>query len=232
MLVIMTGWLKAVIFDFDGLMVDTETPAYAAWSSIYIEHGVSLSLHDWVLCVGTDGGFDPVQHLQTLLGRELDRMALFAEKERRKSLVCQRLGPRPGLLAKLDEAAQLGLPLAVASSSAADWVVPHLERLHLRPRFAAVVTRDDVKRVKPFPDLYLRAAAQLQLTPSQVLVFEDSEPGVRAARAAGMRCIAVPGPITRHLAFVEASARTSFLGELSLAAWAARLALPHEAKTS
>jgi beta-phosphoglucomutase-like phosphatase (HAD superfamily) len=212
--------LKAVIFDFDGLMIDTESPAYAAWSAIYREHGAVLELALWVECVGsTHARFDPVDHLMALTGKELDRAALFADKEGRKAKGCSRLPLMPGVEARIVEARALGLKIAVASSSSSGWVRGHLDRHRLTPRLDLVRTREDVTRVKPFPDLYLSAAAGLGVDPGTCLVFEDSLNGVRAAKAAGARCLAVPNPITRGLDFSAADGVHRSLADVSLEAF-------------
>jgi len=214
--------MQAVIFDFDGLILDTESPAFEAWTEIYRAYGQELPLTEWVKCVGaSDAHFDPVIYLESLLERPLDRVELFAKKDQRKTDIVDTLAPLPGVIARLDEARALGLRLAVASSSSARWVNGHLARLSLADRFDAVRTKDDVSRVKPHPDLYLAAAKALDVAPSACLVFEDSLNGVRAARAAGMRVVAVPGPITRGLDFREADAVAASLADVSLARWLA-----------
>ncbi len=208
--------LQAVIFDFDGLLVDTESPAFAAWSAIYKEHGVALELALWVKCVGaTHEAFDPVTHLASLTGRVHDRAGLFADKERRKADICSRLPLMPGALARLEEARTLGLKVAVASGSSAAWVKGHLERLGILYRFDAVRTRDDVARVKPFPDLILSAAAAMGVAPEACLVLEDSLNGILAAKAAGARCYAIPNDITRALDFSGADGRFASLEAVS-----------------
>jgi putative hydrolase of the HAD superfamily len=210
--------MPALIFDFDGLMVDTEWPAFEAWSAIYREHGAELRLDRWVECVGSSNArFDPVQHLCELTGRTLDGPALVADKERRKASICDALGVMPGVEAQIAAARGLGWKVAVASSSGARWVRGHLERLALTARFDAILTREDVARVKPAPDLYLKAAEVLGVAPAQCVVLEDSLNGVRAAKAAGMRCFAVPNRVTRGLDFAEADAVLASVQELPLA---------------
>ena len=197
--------IKAVIFDFDGLVVDTESPAFEAWSSIYREYDQELSLDLWVQCVGSSTAmFDPITHLASLVGRELDRQALLQEKERRKHAVCLRQPLMPGVLERLEEIKALGLQAAVASSSSRQWIELHTSRLGITGYFAACRTGDDVERVKPSPDLYLAAAQALGEKPQHCLAFEDSLNGVKAAKAAGMACFAVPNQITKHLDFTEA----------------------------
>lgn len=210
--------IDAIIFDFDGLVIDTESPAFDAWSAIYQEHGQTLALAEWVACVGSSyDAFDPVAHLAQLTGKRFDRAAMIADKEARKAAICNRLQPLPGVVDRMDEARDLGLKLAVASSSGRGWIHAHLERLGLTPRLHAVRTRDDVTRVKPHPDLYLAAAAALGVDPARCLAFEDSANGVKAAKAAGMICYAVPNAITRALDFSRADGVVASLAELSLA---------------
>jgi HAD superfamily hydrolase (TIGR01509 family) len=210
--------MQAVIFDFDGLMVDTETPAYEAWSAIYREHGAELALSHWVQCVGAaDLPFDAVAYLAQVTGRSLDRVRLTADKEARKSSVCNQLSPLPGVLDRLAEADALGLPIAVASSSSAEWVHGHLNRLGLMSRFRLTRTRGDVVRGKPHPDLYLSAAAGLGVSPSQCVVFEDSLNGLRAAKAAGARCYVIPNAVTTGCDFSAADGVFSSLAAISLA---------------
>ncbi len=219
--------LSALILDFDGLIVDTEGPAFEAWSAIYREHGVELRLERWVACVGAaDSPFDPVTHLDELLSPRdaaraatLDRLALFADKDARKKVICDAKPPLPGVVPLLDAARRRNLKLAVASSSSRAWVTSHLERVGLLSRFDLIRGREDVPRAKPYPDVYLAAAAGLGVLAAHCLVCEDSLNGVRAAKAAGMRVVAVPNAVTKFLDFSEADARLTSLTELDLGSY-------------
>lgn len=209
--------MKAVIFDFDGLMVDTEWPAFTAWSEIYREHGQTLDLKEWVACVGaTYASFDPVARLAELTGRTFEREALTQDKERRKQEECNRLGALPGVVDRLKEAKDLGVRVAVASSSSLGWVDGHLSRLGIKHHIEMIRTRDHVTRVKPHPDLYLAAADALKVAPADCVVFEDSLNGVKAAKAAGMTCYAIPNRVTHLLDFAEADGRYDSLALVSL----------------
>ncbi len=193
---------RALIFDFDGLIIDTEWAAFEAWSAIYREHGQVLPLELWVLCVGSGYGmFDPVVHLGQLTGESLDRQALIHDKEQRKKQQASLLGPMPGVLDRIREAQLLGLHLGLATSSAAVSVLGHAERLGVLSAFQAVVTADQVKNIKPHPELYQLCAQNLGIEPRECIVFEDSLNGVKAAKAAGMTCIAVPNRVTAGLDF-------------------------------
>jgi HAD superfamily hydrolase (TIGR01509 family) len=210
----------ALILDFDGTMVDTEWPSLLAWRAIYARYGTTLALSDWVACVGGGGSFDPIDHLAQQLGPSvtLDRGALTSERLADK---IRRIGDAPlmeGVAERMDEAAALGWPVAVASSSSADWVSGHLDRLGIRDRIAAVRTRDDVARTKPDPELFLSAAAALSMAPARCVVCEDSLSGIIAAKAAGMFAVAVPNRVTAGLDFTGADLCVGSLAQLSLAA--------------
>lgn len=212
----MTG-MKAVIFDFDGLMVDTEWPAYVAWTAIYQEHGHVLDLKEWVACVGSSyASFDPVKRLEGLTGKTFEREVLIGDKERRKVDECNRLDALPGVVERLKEAKALGIKAAVASSSSLAWVDGHLTRLKLKDHIELIRTRDHVTRIKPHPDVYLAAAEGLNVAPKDCVVFEDSLNGVKAAKAAGMTCYAIPNRVTSQLDFGEADGRYDSLALVSL----------------
>ena len=208
--------IAAVIFDFDGLILDTETPIFEAWRQAYREHGCELALEDWQHALGTHAGFDALEHLERLSGRSLEREPLLERVRERNHRDCEAQRLLPGVAERLAEARALGLGAAVASSSSRAWVTGWLERHGLRPLLGCVCARDDVARVKPAPDLFLLAAARLGVPAAACLVFEDSPNGIHAARAAGMRCVAVPNAVTRSLALPETDLRLESLALLRL----------------
>ena len=120
-----------------------------------------------------------------------------------------------------ERARVVGLKLAIASSSPVDWVRPHIERLGLSSSFDAIATRDDVENAKPAADLYLLATSQLGVDPGEAIAFEDSPAGVASAKAAGLYCVAVPGPMTRSLSLENADATATSLADQSLDEWIA-----------
>ena len=217
--------IQALIFDFDGLLVDTETAAFESWQSIYGDYGHELSLDLWKDAVGrTPGqGFDAAGHLAALVEQPFDRAALIAERLARKRALCARQPLLPGVTQILAEARRLGLPRAVASSSDREWVEGWLRHYGIRDEFDCVRTADDVAATKPAPDLFLSAAACLGMPPGACLVFEDSPNGARGAKAAGMRCVVVPGAITSQLAMPAADLVLPSLEALPLAAIIARV---------
>jgi HAD superfamily hydrolase (TIGR01509 family) len=215
--------LRALIFDFDGLIIDTETPVFDAWQQVYAELEQVLALEVWQQGVGTHRGFDPCAHLEELVGRPLDREAVRDRAHALNRAHHDLLPLLPGVERLIDDARERSLARAVASSSSSGWVTGWLERHRLSARIDVVCARDDVERVKPDPALFLLAAQRLGVPPAQALVFEDSPNGVRAARAAGMRVVVVPNCITGSLAFPEHDARFDSLAQVDLEILAARL---------
>ncbi|CAN5435886.1 HAD family hydrolase [soil metagenome] len=210
--------LKGIIFDFDGLIVDTESAVYEGWRELYVEHGHDLVLGDYVACVGTtrDFDYDPAASLDALVGRGLDWDDLHPRKDRRIREMLERAETLPGVRELLAEAADEGVACAVASSSPHAWVDHWLDRLGLVGSFVSVVCRDDVERAKPAPDLFLRAAQDLGCGTGEVVVLEDSRNGLLAALAAEIRCVAVPNQITGGSNFAGAWKRFESLDGVGL----------------
>jgi HAD superfamily hydrolase (TIGR01509 family) len=210
--------VRALIFDFDGLLVETESPEYVAWQEVYQEHGQDLPLAVWADCVGRPSGwFDPLAYLESLLGEQLNRPELVARQRERVNRIVHAQPLLPGVADYLRDAASLGLGLAVASSSSRAWVTGHLARLSVDACWACIRCREDVQRGKPDPDLYLAALTGLGVAPDEAIAFEDSPNGVLAATRAGLRCVIVPNPLTASLTFSPADLRLSSLAEMPLA---------------
>lgn len=212
--------IRALIFDFDGLILDTETPEYQSLQEIYQEFGHTLLPETWGQVVGGNGSsaFDPLRHLETLVGHPLDLAALSARRRVRDAQIIATSPILPGVEDYLTEARRAGLRLAIASSSPHSWVDTHLARLGLYTTFDAIICVDDVGIAKPDPSLFLRAADTLGVTPDEAIVFEDSPNGVLAAKRAGIFCVAVPNPMTRLLVFDPPDLRLQSLADLSLTA--------------
>jgi len=210
--------IGAVVLDFDGLIVDTETPIFEAWLAAYRRRGHDIGLDLWQHALGTHGGFDPLEHLDSLCHGALDREATLAEVKAATARGCDGQPLMPGVERLLRDAEALGLGRAVASSSSFGWVDGWLRRHGIRDLLQVVVARDDVRRVKPDPELFLLAASRLGVPPAGCLVFEDSPNGMRAALDAGMRCAAVPNALTRPLARPEVDLVLQSLAERPRAA--------------
>ncbi len=210
--------IQALIFDFDGLIIDTELPDYESWQGIYRSYGCELPLQAWGQIVGGTGAsdFDPHSHLEELCGQKLDREEVWISRRKQYLETISEQPVLPGVLEYLDDADRIGLKLAVASSSPENWVRGHLARLGLYQRFAAVKTADDVKRTKPDPELYLVTLENLKLKSDQAIVFEDSPNGVMAAKAAEIFTVAVPNKVTAQLPMPGADIHLDSLAELPL----------------
>ena len=210
--------IRALAFDFDGLILETETPAYQAWVETYREFGHELPKELWLDYIGREGGwFDPLAYLEGLVGPRSDRDAIQERRDRRKTELLSAVGEPAGLRALLTDARARGLRLAVCSSSTPKWVLGHLERLGLRELFDHIQCRDRPDlRAKPAPDLYLAACAGLGVRPDETIAFEDSRNGMLAAQAAGMRCVVVPNELTVAMDLAGADQRFESLAAVSL----------------
>jgi HAD superfamily hydrolase (TIGR01509 family) len=184
--------LAAFVFDFDGLIVDTENPGFISWQEIYQEFGTTLNIDDWRHATGYVGGFDPGIHLERILGHRLDWSQLMPRREARNWELTLQASALPGIEPLLREAKEHRLPVGVASNSENGWVEGGLRRLGLRDYVDAVVTRDMVINPKPAPDIYLKTVQTLHVEPSQAVALEDSEPGCRSAKQAGLKAVAIP----------------------------------------
>jgi HAD superfamily hydrolase (TIGR01509 family) len=208
--------IRALVFDFDGLILETETPAHQSWAEVYREHGHELPMDLWHGYIGSDSGFDPAGHLAALVGEGFDRVATQARRDARKTELIAALDVMVGVRDYIADAKRLGLRLAVASSSSRAWVLGHLERLRLDADWDAVRAREDVARTKPAPDLYLAAVKALGVAPQETVAFEDSLNGIAAAKDAGLLCVAVPNALTAAMDLSRADIRLTSLAETPL----------------
>jgi HAD superfamily hydrolase (TIGR01509 family) len=207
--------IRAFLFDFDGLIVDTEVPSRAGWEHIYREHGHELPPEKWALMVGTVGGWDPMAHLEGLVGTPLERDRITERRREHEFALADAEELRPGILDYLAEARQRGLKRAIVSSADRRWIDRHLARLEQAVGWDTIVTADgDVTRAKPSPELYLEALGRLGVAAAEAIAFEDSPNGVRAAKAAGIFCVAVPNEVTRALGLDEADLVLDSLADL------------------
>ncbi len=209
--------IRALIFDFDGLILETEWPVFQSWQELYQEHNCELSMEWWGTIIGmAPEAADPFDELEKQVGRPLDRTTLAPRRVKRELELIETQPVLPGVLDYLEAARRMGLKLAVASSSSRDWVVGHLERLGLRKYFHVIKTSNDVAHTKPAPDLFLAALDELGLGPDEAVVFEDSPNGILAARQAGLYTVCIPNELTRQLDIRQANLRLESFNELPL----------------
>ena len=211
--------LKALIFDFDGLILDTETPEVLVWQDIYKEHGFELPVDEWEKTVGGYGisTFDPAQNLSTLSQGRLDPVALKARYRLEADAIIHTKPIQPGIMEMIASAKENGLKVSIGSSSPHSWVDTHTQRLGIYDQFDHIICQDDVApgRTKPHPDIYLKALETLQVDKTEAVVFEDSPNGVLASKRAGVFVVAVPNPLTARMN-VQGDLTVSSLAELTL----------------
>jgi len=186
-----------VVFDFDGLILDTETPEFIAWQEAYSALGATLDRQAWSQVIGTfESGWDPWVYLEEQVGHPVDRAPIRATRQARHLALIDAEVARPGVLAWLDQARELGLRVGLASSSTGEWVTTYLKRLGILERFAVIATGDRVPRSKPDPAVYRLALAELGVDAADAIAVEDSPNGITAAKAAGLTVVAVPNAMT------------------------------------
>jgi HAD superfamily hydrolase (TIGR01509 family) len=216
--------IEAVVFDFDGLIFDSETHEYETVAELFAEHGAELPLEVWSDCIGrAPGYFDPYAYLEERTGARVDRDALDALRRSRFFERVQGVGPIAGVEEALRAAKSLGLRIGLASSSNREWVEPQLRRLGLWHYFECVRTGDEVERAKPDPELYRSVLRCLGVEATRAVAFEDSPNGALAAKRAGMYCVIVPNRVTAGLAFGEHDLRLESLMQAELADLLARI---------
>ena len=209
--------IRALVFDFDGLILETEGPIFLSWQELYASYGFPLPFEVWATTIGSaEAEFDPARELERLVGQSLDWTAIEPARQRRELALISEQPLLPGVEQTLQEARRMGLKLGLASSSTCKWVNGHLRERGLRPYFEVVRAADDVRLTKPDPELYLAVLSALGVCGAEAVALEDSPNGIRAAKAAGMTCVAVPNHLTRQLTLDEADLRLESLAEMSL----------------
>jgi HAD superfamily hydrolase (TIGR01509 family) len=213
--------ISALVFDFDGLIIDSETAISATWIELYSRHGVPFPEHLWRRMIGTREHDDLLwNHLAEQTGMSLDVEMIEPERRERGIELANLLQPLPGVVEHLEAAAAVGLRLAIASSSSAWWVNGHLERLGLDGRFSVVCTKECAPRSKPDPGVYRCAIERLGFAAGEALAFEDSQAGVEAAKSAGLQVVAVPGSFTEEMDFSAADMVVASLADIApVALW-------------
>ena len=196
--------IRAIIFDFDGTIIDTETAWYKVFKDAYKKYGVDLSLATYSQCLGTSlQSFNPYTHLSTHHGISMDLEEFRTTIQQNYAKLIDQELMRPGILNLLQEAKLAGLKIGLASSSHRDWIDKFVDQLGIRDYFECYCTADTVSNVKPDPELYLQALGQLGVNPNEAIAIEDSPNGARAAVAAGLHTVVIKNTLTKQLSFSQ-----------------------------
>ena len=209
--------IEAIVFDFDGLIIDTETPEFDAWQEIFQSFGARLERETWESQIGRGHeAFDIYKHLADLSGQHIDREVVRPRMRRRYLELIERNPVLPGVEDYIVTAKKMGMKIAIASSSRGGWASGHLERRGLIRHFEFVLSAEDVSNPKPDPELYTMAVNKLGVEPRNALSIEDSAVGLTSAKAAGLSCVVVPNPMTKSMNFSSADLRLESLADLPL----------------
>jgi HAD superfamily hydrolase (TIGR01509 family) len=199
-----TAALRAIVFDMDGLLADTEPLSFRAWSTMLVlDYGVTITEEDERWSANTVGKSGPIVwelirdrfKLPVELPRDLPKLGARS-KEFYHRLLAEGVPPMPGAIALVHACRDAGLRIGVASSSGMEEIHTVLTSLGIIDCFASLTSGKEVPRSKPDPAIYLLACSRLGIEPHEAVALEDSGPGVAAARAAGLRCLAVPSEVT------------------------------------
>lgn len=204
-----------IIFDFDGVMVDTEWAIFHSWECLFEREGQRITIEDYSPCLGAGySRWNPADYLESLTGKQYDWEQEDAQRKAQIDADLAARGLMPGVRELMDWCHEQGIGMTVASSSSRRWVEGWLRRLNIDEEFAGVFTRTDGYPVKPDPALFLAAQFCLGLPKEDCLIIEDSENGTIAAQNAGIPCVAVPCRMTQHMDFSRAVSRFASLTEL------------------
>ncbi len=208
----------AIIFDLDGTLIDTESADFEACQILCQEYGLPLSEAYWAEhVVGHMGGYDFIfSELMRHNGHGLTLNTLRHRLRELWTITLSDVQLRPGVTGLLPALHQAGYPLALATASDRAWVERWFNQFNLWPYFKVIATRENVTHSKPAPDVYLYTAAQLGVAPESCLVFEDSMPGLKAAKAAAMTVVITPSHAIHHLDFSQADELLENLQEISV----------------
>ena len=210
--------IKAIIFDFDGLILDTETPEMKAWEEFYQQYGLVFNSDEYLKLVGVIYEDDtPLKVMKKQLGKDFCDDQVFDDFNQYKRALIENEQLCEGVLDYLEEARHLGLAIGLASSSKREWVVHFLDKFGITRYFDTINTVDYVKNPKPDPELYTRAVSQLGLRPDEALAFEDSSNGIASAKSAGLFVAVVPNPVTRASDLSQADVSLDKLSDIPLA---------------
>jgi HAD superfamily hydrolase (TIGR01509 family) len=206
--------IRALVFDFDGLILDTETPLIDAYAEVHLRHGVTFDRGLFLRSVGhADYAFDPWHGFS----QHSDRAALELERRAAKEEIMLRQPVLPGIREMLEEARAAGVHVGLASNSPHSWVDTHLTRLGLFDHFQFIACREDAPSPKPEPDLYRLVLNRFGLRGHEAIAFEDSHAGSLAAKRANLWAVAIPNESTAHHDFDHVDLKAVSLAEFTLA---------------
>ena len=215
--------IRAFVFDFDGLILDTETPLIDAYAEVHAAHGVPFDRAVFLRSVGhADYSFDPWHGFSP----HADRAALELERRGLKDNLLLRQPILPGVVALLESARANGVHVGLASNSDHAWVDAHLTRLGLFAHFDFIACREDAASPKPEPDLYRLVLNRFGLRGHEAVAFEDSHTGSLAAKRAQLWAVAAPNESTAHHDFSHVDWKVSSLAEVNLALLREKFVLP------
>jgi len=208
--------LKAVLMDFDGLILDTENLAYEIYKNWFTQnHDIELTINDFLVCVGSHPR-DLIDFVEKENNIKIDQKPFYRETETLKTEKSKILPPREGVEEFIKSVKGRGLKLILTTSANRNKPLTHLRRLGLLKYFDDLVTADDVDYIKPEPDLFNKAIDILKVKKNEALIVEDSLNGLIAGNKAGVPVLVCPNAITNNFSFEKAYTTVDSLSEISI----------------
>jgi len=206
--------IKAVIFDMDGLMVDSEPIHQQAFDQVFQKYGKHFTAEDNIRLYLGKTDMDCAYDMVTRYHLPITAEELFDQKQVITRQLLSKISPRPGLMDLLNNLKRAGMKMAIASSSELVTIKIIVNALDVNDFFDALFSAEHVKNSKPAPDVYLLAAKEIGVDPDDCLILEDSPIGVQSAVSAGMKVYAIPGEETKNGDFTRATKRLNNLSEV------------------
>ena len=208
--------IEAIIFDFDGLLMDTERCSLASWQHVWAQHGLELDLSTFWPTHSGDVSEERYGRLAEAVGPSFDRDACHTTRLAYRDDLNASLGFRPGIEAWLRRGGEIGMRMAIASGSHREWVTTHLARVGCLNQFELLACGDETSGHKPDPAIYQLALERLGVAPESAVAVEDTPHGVLAATAAGMRCVAIPNLYPYPADFTQAAVVLESAADISI----------------
>jgi len=223
----MNSKIKAIILDFDGIIISSKVAEYESWRRVFKVFNCHLTIKKWIKIIDNPmGEFDPASIIikKCKYGEKFNHHDIQILRKHLYEDLRNSLNPLPGVVKLINECSKLGLLIGLASNGIHEQIKVHLIRLKLTSYFNSIKGRDDVENKKPAPDLYLALLKEFKITSSEAIVFEDSPPGIAAAKSADIYTIAVPNKITKYLNLQEADKICKSLKYFSMKDFLAKVA--------
>ncbi len=206
--------IRAFLFDFDGVILDTENLSIQIYERMYRKYGLAFSPDKLLKFIGTDGNFQPIKDIEKV-DPNVTPQELRAYYVSQSAEGVKKLKLMPGVQSLLDYARQNQIRVGIASSSPRKWLDEAAASKNILSQFDIIITADQVQHVKPDPEIFITAMNALKVKPEESIIFEDSQNGLKAAKTAGAFCVTIDGPYKEFFDYSASDLHLTSLAEIS-----------------